>query len=149
MVADIAHMPKTGADGIQQLFHRTRSCVSTLLQVGNDKSKSFLVSLRRAFNRFCVNGFHECRLIRLDGTPELAALVQNNLDLLLQRDMAEEAIQPLAACDTVLVVVLAPVSHRDQVLNTRIRSGKWLPAEEAIATLGEQQPVKWFRWHGV
>jgi hypothetical protein len=64
------------------------------------------------------------------------------LKLFLEGHSAEETVQGLAARHAVFVVVPTTMGERDQVFNACLRLTELLPAEEAVTSLGEEQPLQ-------
>jgi hypothetical protein len=75
------------------------------------------------------------------GAAEVAALIQHDLQLLLDRLRSEQAVEGTAAGDTVVLAVRAPVGAGHQMLDRGLTTRQGLPAEETLAALTEEKPV--------
>jgi len=75
-------------------------------------------------------------------------LVQNELNLLLQRHAPKQSIQCLAAGHAVLVAVAATVGARNEMLYACLTLRELPFAEEAQPALGKHQSIERFRRHG-
>ena len=63
------------------------------------------------------------------------------MQLLLERHSPKEVVQGLAAGDAVLIIVLATVRQRYEVLDAGLCLGELVAAKEAVAALGEEKSL--------
>src|SRR5690606_38862918 len=100
----------------------------------------------------CIPGRHSRRSVRCLSSPvrtlELAALIEDNLELLLQRHAAKKRVQCFATRDAVVVAVAATVCTGHEMLNACVGFRQWLLAEEARLPLRKHQSVDWTCRHG-
>lgn len=57
------------------------------------------------------------------GTLELALLVENDAELLLEAHPAQQPVEGLAARDAILVIIAAAIGSCHQMLDARLRGG--------------------------
>ena len=81
------------------------------------------------------------------GALKLAFLVEDDLQLFLQRHPPEETIQGHAVGDAVFVAVNATVCERNEMLDACLRFLQGLSTKEAASSLGEHKAFDGLRWH--
>ena len=72
-------------------------------------------------------------------TGEAAPLVQYRLQFAFDGQMPESGVDALTTSDTVLVVLVATLRRRHEVLNARFACWNRLPTKEAAVTLQEEE----------
>ena len=73
---------------------------------------------------------------------KITALIQDNLHLFLDRLRAQQVVECLTAGHAIAIVVRAAIGAGKQMFDGSLGFGQWLTAEEALASLGEQQAIK-------
>lgn len=73
---------------------------------------------------------------------KITALIQDNLHLLFDRFGSQQMVECLTAGYTVAIIVRAAVRTCNEMFNRGFCFRERLSAEEALASLGEQQTVK-------
>jgi hypothetical protein len=80
-------------------------------------------------------------------TLEVASLIQNDAEFLLETHATEHSVERFAAGNTVLVMITPTVGRSHKVLDAGIGRRQYVVAEEASTSLGEQQSFNRFCWH--